>query len=144
VVLDNLSHLIWPICERCNASNKLTSSARHFFSIGQISRTRYISSIDGISDNNIQSLFGRCRAKAHCVARIEKTLCTSHGQESVFFNSQGSQLIEIAAVPGEMCMSVSQTRHQCAAFAVEDPDTKFFLKLFDSWYLPNCYESLPF
>jgi len=44
----------------------------------------------------------------HGVAGINETLCASHRQKSVLFDTQVSQTIKISTIPSKMCVSIAQ------------------------------------
>lgn len=64
MLADDLAHLIRPVCKGCDAAHKLTISPRHFLAISQISRSRYVASINRVSDNDIEPLLCRGRSEA--------------------------------------------------------------------------------
>lgn len=49
-----------------------------------------------------------CQANLHGVARVDKALGATHGQERVLFNSEIPQTIKISTVPGEVRMGITQ------------------------------------
>lgn len=61
---DDFSHFIRTVRERCDASHKLAVTPCHLFAIGEVSRPRYVSCIDCVSDHYVKPLFGCCRTEA--------------------------------------------------------------------------------
>lgn len=59
VMLDDRSHLIRSVRECCYSCHQFALSPRHFLAIGQITGSRYIARIDGISDGNVKTFFRR-------------------------------------------------------------------------------------
>jgi hypothetical protein len=57
-MVDNFTHLIWAIGVCGNTSNEFAVSPCHFFAICEIARSREVAGIDGITNDNIKSVFG--------------------------------------------------------------------------------------
>jgi hypothetical protein len=64
MVVNDFTHLIWSICICCDTGNEFAISSCHLFAVGQIAGARYVTGIDGVSDDHIKSLFGRGGSKA--------------------------------------------------------------------------------
>jgi hypothetical protein len=64
MLANDLTHLVGPVCESCDAAYKLAVSTRHFLAVGEVSWSGNITCIDGISNDDIQSLFRGGRPKA--------------------------------------------------------------------------------
>jgi hypothetical protein len=57
MMADHLSHLIWSVCKGCDTCNQLAVPSSHLFAVCEISRSWNIASVDGISDDYIESIF---------------------------------------------------------------------------------------
>lgn len=53
MVVNNLAHFYWSIGIGSDTSNELALSSSHFLAVGEVSGARDISSIDGITDDDI-------------------------------------------------------------------------------------------
>ena len=64
MLANDLTHLFGPVCESCDAAYKLAVSTRHFLAVGEVSWSGNITCVDGISNDDIESLFRGGRPKA--------------------------------------------------------------------------------
>jgi hypothetical protein len=142
---DDFAHLFGAIGISRDSSNKRSIASCHLLAISQVSRARNVACVDRISDNDIQSLLGRrCsetpervsneqsdassdRENEHGVTRIQETLSTPHREQGVFFYAQISQSIKISAIPREVCVSITKTRHKCPPSAMDNTHSRLFL-----------------
>lgn len=103
MVVHNLSHLFRAVGVSGDTGNQVSISPGDFFAIGKVSWTWNIACIDGISDNNIQSILGRCRTETpillvkcwekalteslHGVTTVNIALSTSCSKEGMLFDT---------------------------------------------------------
>lgn len=53
--------------------------------------------------------FWNYTSDSHGVSRIKKTLCTLHSDQGMFLNTQVSQMVQITAIPREMCVTIPKS-----------------------------------
>ena len=59
----------------------------------------------------------------------------------MLLNPKASQSTKITIVPGEVHMSIPETRHERAAFAQNDSDIGVFLQVVDVWNIADVLDT---
>ena len=119
---DGLAHLLGTVGEGGDALDQGAAGDRDFLTVRQVAGAGDLAGVDGVADDHIQSRLGGRGTDAHGVAGVDVGLRRAGTQQGVLFDAHRPEAGQVGGVdPGEVGVSITQTRHQELALAVDDP-----------------------